>query len=80
MKKKPLNVKTVKERIKNGVTLEEISNEFGYSKSAVSKFCKKYHIETNPPGRKEGVSDKDLQKNAGTFLEEFYKIIQNRIA
>ena len=71
-----LNYLDIKNRVKSGETLQSIGEDYGVHKSEISRFCSKYNIETNKGGRRMGISDKDMQKNAGTFLEEFYKIIK----
>jgi len=76
---KPLNYNEVKEAVSNGDTLESIAERFDCHKSDVSRFCKKFNIKTQKTGRRKGVTDKDIQANADTFLNEFYKIIQGKI-
>jgi len=76
---KPLNYEAIKESVNNGLTLESIAEEYGVNKSDISRFCTKFKIKTRKSGRRKGVTDKDIQANADTFLEEFYKIIQSEI-
>jgi TusA-related sulfurtransferase len=74
-----LNYHDIKQRVQNGEILESIADDYSTHKSNISEFCTKYNIKSNKGGRRKGVSNKDMQNNAGTFLEEFWKIIQKDI-
>lgn len=74
-----LEYQKVKDLIEKGETLESVAEELGVNKTDIHKFCKKFKIKRQNSGRRKGVTNKDIEKKSLTFLDEFWKIIKNKI-
>lgn len=66
--------------LNNGLTLQEIGDKFGRSRSFISENCAIYNIDVSKiEGREQKIKDRRKQKKIQSFVDVMYKKIEKEL-